>query len=298
MTGVRVVSPETVRHTNGISNLTRSDEMYINSAMQTSLISGTRSNGSATPNTGSQDPLSPSDHHDIEHTHRGRRMRSPLLPPDSPPAHIPVLPPRLHRNPGVHPHSTARAPRPRDFSPSKMALLPPSSSSSPRSGSVPPSILPATVPPPVSLAFYLSSHTVSTPSFDSIPPPPITTTTPPFPSPHNPPSPPPHPHPLATTSDTNKSSSDKRNHSTYIISSKTGNRITTRPYDHLVESENEGAIPHLVRRPVSDTDSRDSKYIYTYVPTEEQRRLVQLQNTGRYEVTEEFAEVSPSTIFF
>ena len=265
--------------------------MYINSAMQTSLVSGTRSNGSATPNHGSQDPLSPSDHHDIDHTHRGRRMRSPLLPPDSPPAHTPSVLPRSYRDPRVHPHSTARAPR--DHSPSKMAFLPPSSSSSPCSGSIPPSFLPATVPPPASIALHLSSHAVSTPSVDSIPP---AASSPPLPTPltsHLPPSPPPPTSlspSLATNSDGNEPTDTSRNHNAYIISSKTGKR--TRPYDHLVETENERGTPHLLPRPESETGSRGSKYIYTYVPTEEQRRLLQLQNTGRYEVTEEVTEVS------
>lgn len=56
------------------------------------------------------------------------------------------------------------------------------------------------------------------------------------------------------------------------------------------EEDTPSGRPQLVHGPSSK--SRSSQYSYIYVPTEEQRRLLKIQSSGRYEVTNEIEEVS------
>ena len=280
-TPITVSAVTTSSATNGSAN----NGSYMNSAMQTSQGNGRHRSG-AVPN-GSSVPLSPADPHEMDHHHRGRRMRSPLLPPEPPGRDVPpALPPKTH---GQHSRQISKASRDTSLppgSPSKSSLSPPLSSS-PHSGSIPP-ILPTLVPPPATISLQLSSQTMTPTSSN---------TSHSVPLPPSPPSSPPsslHFHNSTSAASTvdRTETSKATNNFTFVSSSS---HTSGHPYDHLVgpetgeETPSRGR-PQLVHGPSSK--SRSSQYSYIYVPTEEQRRLLKIQNSGRYEVTNEIEEVS------
>lgn len=264
VTSVSVISAFTDDHING----TAANDMYINSAMQVPLMNGATRYSSS---NGSVDPLS--DNHDPDHSHRGRRMKSPLLP-ESPRDPVPF---RSNTVAVRHLQPIVRAPR-------DMPLQPPSSSASPRSGSIPPSMLPTTVPPPAAITLQLAvqATTSSIPlssSLNSLPPPSVSTILPP-PQIFNT-----LPSTSAETTTTSSTEHPRPNNTSSETDKKSGHS-----YDHLAggaRTRDDLNKPRLV----TGSKARSSKYIYTYVPTEEQRRLVKIQNSGRYEVTDEVEEV-------
>ena len=82
-------------------------------------------------------------------------------------------------------------------------------------------------------------------------------------------------------------------------SSKPAGKQHGHSYDHL-PAKGRLTKEEVILKPMHERSrqpkTRKSHYIYTYVPTAEQRRLVKMQNTGRYEVTDEVEEVSLFTI--
>lgn len=250
--------------------------------MQIPQVNGAHSSG-AVPN-GSSVPLSPADHQEMDH--RGRRMKSPLLPPSSPWRDIPpALPPKTHGEACSHSHQISKVSRDISLppgSPSKSSLSPPFSSS-PHSGS----ILPALVPPPSAISLHsqamtpTSSITSHSAALHPSPPP----SSPPFSL-----------HFINSTSAASIADTAERTEVSKLTTSfEFSDSTSEHPYDSLVGSgTHEEDVPGVKSRHghTSSSKSRSSQYSYTYVPTEEQRRLIKIKNSGRYEVTNEVEEVS------